>query len=151
MFDIQDIRQIIMLNYLTDPMLEKLKDLATVREYKAGEYIFKEGQYADCLYSIIEGRVGLEAAKDSSRNFLVMEAHRGQTIGFSAILDPEHRKYLGHARALTDVKVFAWKGADLEKLMVEDYEMGFLIMRRIAHIIDKRLEATKSQLVELHQ
>lgn len=151
MFDIQDIRQIIMLNYLTDPMLEKLKEIATVREYRAGEYIFKEGQYADCLYSIIEGRVGLESAKDSSRNFLVMEAHRGQTIGFSAVLDPEHRKYLGHARALTDVKVFVWKGSELEKMMVEDYEMGFLLMRRIAHIIDRRLEITKSQLVALHQ
>jgi len=150
MFDINDLRGIIMLNYLTDAMLEKLKKIATIKEFMATEYIFKEGEYAEYLYSLIEGQVGLETAKNNT-SFLVTQIVRGQTFGYSSLLDTEHRKYLGHARALTDVKAFAWRGTDIEKLLVEDYEMGFLLMRRIANIIDKRLQVAKAQLVALHR
>ncbi len=151
MFDIHDLRSIIMLNYLTDEMLEKMLKVTSLQEFSEREYIYRERDYAEFLYSIVEGKVSLETEKTSSTSFMVTQLNRGRTFGFSALLDAEHRKYLGHARAMTDVKVFCWRAADIEKLLVENYEMGFLLMRRIANIIDSRLQVVKAQLVELHQ
>ncbi len=151
MIDINQLKTIRMLSYLTDDMLKKIEPITAVMEFREGEHIFSEGEYAEYLFSIREGEVGLETEKTPSRLFLVMTITCGMTLGFSALLDTEHRKYQGYAKALTDTKLFAWKGADLEKLFVHDYEMAFLIMRRIANIIDGRLQITKAQLVDLYQ
>lgn len=151
MFDIHDLRSVIMLNYLTDEMLENLLRVTRLVEFSAGEYIYRENEYAEFLYSIVEGKVALEAEKTSSTSFFVLQLDKGRTLGFSALLDTEHRKYLGHAKAMTDVKAFRWRSSDIERLIMEDYEMGFLLMRRIANIIDRRLQVVKAQLVELHR
>jgi len=150
MLHIEDFKSIRMLSYLNDDMLKKLEPITSILEFEAGEYIFREGQYAERLFSIVEGNVGLETEKTPTKFIMVTRITRGMTFGFSALLDTEHRKYLGYARALTDVKLFSWLGAEMEKLFVDDYEMGFLIMRRIANIIDKRLQVTKNQLVEVY-
>ncbi len=151
MIEISQFKSIRMLSYLTDEMLQKLQPVTSIIEFKAGEYIFREGEYAEYVYSILEGEVGLETEKSPSRLILVTKITCGMTLGFSALLDTEHRKYLGYAKALKDTKLFAWKGAEMEKLFVQDYEMGFLIMRRIANTIDKRLQITKMQLVDIYQ
>lgn len=151
MIEISQFKSIRMLSYLTDEMLQKIQPITSIMEFKAGEYIFREGEYAEYVYSILEGEVGLETEKSPSRLILVTKITCGMTLGFSALLDTEHRKYLGYAKALTDTKLFAWKGAEMEKLFVQDYEMGFLIMRRIANTIDKRLQITKMQLVDIYQ
>jgi CRP/FNR family transcriptional regulator, cyclic AMP receptor protein len=151
MIEIAQFKSIRMLSYLTDEMLQKLQPITSIVDFKAGEYIFREGEYAEYLYSIIKGDVGLETEKTPSKLIMVTKITCGMTLGFSALLDTEHRKYLGYARALTDASLFAWRGVELEKLFVKDYEMGFLIMRRIANTIDKRLQITKMQLVDIYQ
>jgi CRP-like cAMP-binding protein len=151
MIDINQLRSVHLLSYLNDEMLRKIEPITTIMEYKAGEFIFKEGEYAEHLYAILDGEVGLETEKNPSKLILVTKLSCGRTLGFSAVLDTEHRKYLGYAKAMTDTKLFAWKGAELEKLFVQDYELGFLIMRRIANTIHKRLDVTKTQLVDIYQ
>jgi CRP-like cAMP-binding protein len=150
MISIEEFKAIRMLSYLSDDMLTKLVPVTTIMDFEAGEYILREDEYAERLFSIVDGDVGLEVEKNPSKMILVTRITRGMTLGFSALLDPEHRKYLGYARALTDVKVFSWKGAELEKLFVDDFEMGFLILRRIANIINKRLQITLTQYVDVY-
>lgn len=151
MIDINQLRSVRVLSYLNDEMLQKIEPITTIMEFKAGEFIFKEGEYAEHLYAILQGEVGLETEKNPSKLILVTKLSCGRTLGFSAVLDTEHRKYLGYAKAMTDTKLFAWKGAELERLFVQDYELGFLIMRRIANTIHKRLDVTKTQLVDIYQ
>lgn len=150
MSTIGDLRSIIMLNYLTDPMLKKVEEVTSVRAYEAGEYIFKEGEYAEHLFSVVDGRVGLEVAKNPTTLIRVTELTRGMTFGLSSLVDTEYRRYLGYAKALGQTRLFSWRGADLEKLFVEDNEMGFLFMRRVANILNKRLQVTNVQLVDIY-
>ncbi len=65
----------------------------------------------------------------------------------SALLDAEQRKRISDAKAVEDTKAFVWKSADLEKLFSEDYEFGFLFIKRLASIIKKRLLIKNAQLV----
>jgi hypothetical protein len=71
------------------------------------------------------------------------------TFGLPSLVDMERKRYLIYAKVLVNTKVFAWRGADLEKLFFEDFEMGFYFMRRIAKILNTRLGTTYAQIAEI--
>ena len=145
MFETEDLKSIILLSYLKNPMLKKIVKVTSVKEFAAGEYIFKEGDYAHYLCAIIDGKVGLEVQKSQNTNILIHTLGRGSTIGYSAVVDAEEKKYTASAKAITDVKLYTWRGPDLEALFYKDYEMGFLFMKRIAKIIKSRLQDCLTQ------
>ncbi len=60
MVNYNDLKSIIMLNYLKDSMLDKLSSITSIEEYRSGDYIFNEGEDAKNLYAVIEGNVRLE-------------------------------------------------------------------------------------------
>ncbi len=73
------------------------------------------------------------------------------TFGFSALVDTEEKNYTSSAKALTDVKLYNWKAADLEALFSQDFEMGFLFMKRIAKITKTRLQIRNIQLLDIYK
>jgi len=149
MFDLSDLKGIILLSHLTDPMLKKIQTVTHVRDYLAGEYVYKEGEYAEHLFAVADGRVALEIEKSPSNFVRLTEITRGMTFGLASLVDTERRRYLVYSKVLANTRVFAWRGADLEKLFFEDFEMGFIFMRRAAKILDNRLETTFAQIAEI--
>ena len=150
MVNLDELKSIILLNHLTDPMLEKLTDITMTAEYKAGDYIFKEGQYARYLYAIIDGKVGLELEKTANSTVLIDTVGRGRTLGFSALVDTEQKKYTTHAKAIIDTKLFLWDVVELEQLFYQDFEMGYLFMKRIAKIAKTRLQIRNVQFLDIY-
>ena len=148
MYDVNDLRSVFLFNHLPEQMLEKILDITTTRKYDEGEYIFKEGDYADYIYSIISGQVDLKVAKNSSTLITVSRSTKGMTFGSSALVDTDNKKYLGYAIAVKDCKLFAWKGSDLEKLFYENHEIGFLVMRKFAQTLNTTLEIFTSRFAE---
>jgi len=148
--NLDELKSIILLSHLTDPMLEKLTDITMTAEYKAGDYIFKEGEYARYLYAIIDGKVGLELEKTANSTVLIDTVGRGRTLGFSALVDTEQKKYTTHAKAMTDTKMFLWDVVELEQLFYQDYEMGYLFMKRIAKIAKTRLQIRNVQFLDIY-
>ena len=51
MVELDDLKAIILLSHLTDAMLEKLVDITLTVEHSAGDYIFRDGDYARYLYA----------------------------------------------------------------------------------------------------
>jgi CRP-like cAMP-binding protein len=148
--NLDELKSIILLSHLTDPMLEKLTDITMTAEYKAGDYIFREGEYARYLYAIIDGKVGLELEKTANTTVLIDTVGRGRTLGFSALVDTEQKKYTTHAKAMVDTKMFLWDVAELEQLFYQDYEMGYLFMKRIAKIAKTRLQIRNMQFLDIY-
>ena len=151
MVTLEDLKSIIMLSYLNDSMLKKIAEITIMTEYPADSYIFKEGDYAKYLYAVIEGKVALELEKNAGTVITMDTVVRGRTLGFSALVDTEEKKYTTHARALTDVKLFAWEATDLEELFYQDYEMGFMFMKRIAKIAKTRLQVRNIQFLDIYK
>ena len=52
------------------------------------------------------------------------------------------------AKAIVDTSVFKWAAGDLEELFYQDYEMGFMFMKRVAKIVKTRLEASRAQILD---
>ena len=150
MVELDNLKSIILLSHLTDPMLEKLADVTLTAEYMAGDYIFKDGDYARYLYAIIEGKVGLELEKATNIPVTMDTIGRGRTFGFSALVDTEQKKYTTHARALEDTKLFVWDATELEMLFYKDYEMGYLFMKRIAKLAKTRLQIRNVQFLDIY-
>jgi CRP-like cAMP-binding protein len=150
MFELSDLKSIVLLNHLNDQMLGKLLRITSMQEYEAGRYIFKEGDYAEFLYAVFDGKIGLEVEKSVNKPIQVSSIVRGYTFGFSALVDADEKKYTTSAKSLTNTKVFLWKGSDLEKLFYQDYEMGFLFMKRIAKLIKSRLRILNVQSLNIY-
>ena len=87
MIDISNLRAIIMLSYLTDPMPKKLEEITLIKKYGEKEYIFQEGEYAEHLFAVIEGRVSLELAKNPSRHIAILEVTKGMAFGMASLVD----------------------------------------------------------------
>jgi CRP-like cAMP-binding protein len=151
MLEIEDLKSIIMLSDFNDAMLEKMLKATKKTDYSSGEYIFKEGDYSEYLYALLNGKVGLELQKDTNTVVMINTITRGYTFGFSALVDTEQKKYISHAKALTDVNLLKWSVEDLRKLFHEDLEMGYLLMKRIARIAKKRLQIRNAQFLDIYR
>jgi len=151
MFSIDDLKSINMLSSLSDSMLENLATITSINEYRAGDYIFNEGDDAKSLYSVIDGKVGLDIEKNTSTRILIDNITSGMMLGFSALVDTEEKSYTTSAKALTDTKLFTWKTEDLETLFSQDYETGFLFMKGIAKIVKTRLQIRNIQFLDIYK
>ena len=151
MFSIDDLKSINMLSSLSDSMLENLATITSINEYRAGDYIFNEGDDAKSLYSVIDGKVGLDIEKNTSTRILIDNITSGMMLGFSALVDTEEKSYTTSAKALADTKLFTWKTEDLETLFSQDYEMGFLFMKGIAKIVKTRLQIRNIQFLDIYK
>ena len=151
MIEIKNLKSILLLSDLNDFMLQKIAEITLITRIDAGHYIFREGEDAKQLYSIIDGKVGLEIEKNSSTRILVDTLSQGQTFGFSALVDNEEKKYTSSAKAITDAKVFFWKATDLESIFKQDRELGLMFMRRIAKIIKARLQIRNIQFLDIYR
>jgi CRP-like cAMP-binding protein len=143
-----DLQSIKVLADLKEDILKKIETITYVEKYKEGDYIIRENQYADNMYAIIEGKVALELSINSSSRCRIKDVFPTESFGISAIVDTGMRTYISDAIAVTDCKVFRWEGNRLERLLYDDYELGFVFMRNIAKIMKNRLKFTRAQLAE---
>jgi CRP/FNR family cyclic AMP-dependent transcriptional regulator len=151
MVNYNDLKSIIMLNYLKDSMLDKLSSITNIEEYRSGDYIFNEGEDAKNLYALIEGKVRLEIDKKYTARISINDITQNMIFGFSALVDNEEKTYTTHAKAITDVKLYKWEATDLETLFNQDFEMGFLFMKEIAKITKKRLQIRNIQFLDIYK
>ena len=146
-----DLKSIIMLNCLKDSMLDKLSSITSIEEYRSGDYIFNEGEDAENLYAVIEGRVRLELDKKYTTRISINDIIQGMIFGFSALVDTEKKNYTTYAKAITDVKLYKWEATDLETLFNQDFEMGFMFMKVIAKIIKTRPQIGNVQFLNIYE
>jgi CRP-like cAMP-binding protein len=146
MMNPEEIKSVMLLSHLNEKMLEKVAVLASVVMVKKGEYVFKEGDYAENLYSVLVGKIALEVEKNSKTPVRIKDIIQFRTFGISSLVDSDEKKCISHAKAITDSKLICWKAAELEKLFYQDNELGFVFMKRIATILKDRLQIKNAQL-----
>ncbi len=151
MVNYNDLKSIFMLNKLNDLMLEKLSSITSIEEYRSGAYIFNEGEDAQNLYALIEGKVRLEIDTKYATRIFINDITQRMIFGFSALVETENKNYTTYAKAITNVKLYKWKATDLETLFNQDFEMGFLFMKIIATIIKTRTQIRDVQFLDIYE
>lgn len=145
---LSDLKSAKMFNGLSENTLKKIEEITSVISYSKGSYIFKERDHAEYLYSVVEGRVGLEININSQVPYMIKCIYPGKAFGISAVVDTEKRATICHAKAVENSKVLRTKGIDLETLFNHDYEQGYIFMRNVGKVLKVRLEIQRVQLVE---
>jgi len=133
--------------------LDELEDIAAiskVEEFDQNELIFKEGDWAEKIYMILEGRVSIETTIYPGKKIPVYTLTKRMFFGYPSLL--RTRKFINDARCLDKVTVIVIDAEKLEgKIFKEDCRRGYLVMKRVAELIAEKLASTRMQLLSLLQ
>ena len=136
------------LRSLAPAYLDILAECADERGFREGELIFREGDIADRFYLIDQGKVALESQMRPRGLLVVQELGPHDVLGWSWLFPP----YIWHfqARAVEATKTLSFNGAHLLVACERDHEFGYDLMKRLAQVLIRRLQATQKQFVALH-
>jgi CRP-like cAMP-binding protein len=129
-----------------------LKSLAMAGEeivVPRGEWLFHEGEKADALYIILEGRIDIRirmGLRDIAPPNLTT-LREGEILGWSALVRPF--VYTMGAIANSDTRLVRMDGVRLCELMEQHPEMGFSLMRRLSQVLGERLTNLRTRFVSL--
>lgn len=116
--------------------------------FNAGEYVFREGEEADRFYLIRHGRVAIEIFAPGRGVLTVQTIREGELLGWSWLLPPFHWHF--DARAMELTRAVALDGKCLRTKCDEDHQLGYEILKRFAHVMERNLQATRLQLLDLY-
>jgi len=134
---------------MTSDQLAVLAGCASERRYLEAEYVTREGQPAAELFLIEHGQVAVETRVGERGSLRLETLHAGDVLGWSWLIEP-HR-WLFDSRALTPVQVVVLDGRCLLEHSRADHELGYQLLLRLARVIEHRLQATRLQLLDVHQ
>ena len=127
--------------------LKILTKVAMPTQFKADELIFREGEIANRFYLIQSGRVAIEASRTDDGAAVVQVIGDGDVLGWSWLFSPYYWHF--DARALAPTKAIFLYGTRLREECEKNHDLGYELMKRIAHVMIQRLQATRKQLLEL--
>ncbi len=133
---------------LDDGFTNLMVSCASNVRFKAGDYIFKEGDAANTFYLIREGRVAVEVFAPQHKPIIVATLGVGEILGWSWLLPPFQWKF--HAHAAEDTRAIALDGKCLRTKCEQNHDLGYEVVKRFAQIIEQRLEAARLQLLDVY-
>jgi CRP/FNR family cyclic AMP-dependent transcriptional regulator len=135
---------------LSNDELEKLVSSASEKQYEAGEYIFREGESADELFVLKEGRVVLQMALPNSQgkirrrvSFDVVSAN--DVFGWPAIIEPYSHTLA--SMCLVNAKVLSINGNNLRLFLQDNPSVAYEVLNGIIKVVASRLDNTSRLLI----
>ena len=129
--------------------LVTISDFCSLDQYNAGAYVFRQGDFGEDLFIIVDGYVFLERAMDigSHKGSVVIDAlGKGRTLGCWSTLLGEPHVLMSSANCQKDSTVIRLKGRQLRKCMEEDTPFGFFMLERLCFLLRERIQAAYGAL-----
>lgn len=139
----EDLKQIVMLTYLTDPMLDNLAQIIDFLKFDRDEILFRENDPAERFYMMKSGNVLLEQRISDTVTACIGSIKPGFSFGWSAMI--EDGRYTVDAVCVESSEIYSFKRDKIQKLIMKDPEMGLRIYQRLLVIIKKRLDYRTGQ------
>jgi len=130
---------------LTDEELKQIVPLCREERHAKDSLVFREDDEAKTLYILQEGQVRLEyeicPQPDYCQDATILLDQPGDVMGWSSLVKPRRLTAFGHC--LTDVRVIAVDSKALNELMEQNGHIGFVIVKELAGMINRRLKDAK--------
>ena len=136
------------LHGLSKPYMDTLIGCASNTRFAEGSYLIHEGQLANTFYMIRTGRVAVEIDVSPKGLLRVQTIGPGDVLGWSWLISPFRWHF--SACAVAEVRAVALDGECLRKKCESDHDFGYEMMKRLAQVMERRLEATRLQLLDLY-
>jgi CRP/FNR family transcriptional regulator, cyclic AMP receptor protein len=116
---------------------------AEEREFETGDILFRVGEPADRLFLIVSGSVELANGRDGKCAGDALRA--GDVLGWSWLFPPFSWHFT--ARAAAPTRVIVCNGGHLLVTAEENAAFGYELMKRVAHVVIRRMEGLKGKPV----
>lgn len=125
---------------LADADMHRLFALATVREFAAGERLFRQEQPADHVFSLRAGHATLQRLTDDGRRQVLAFLFPGDFVGFTS-----EDRFHYEACAISSLQACRFERAALERLIGEFPEMD----RKLRFTLTRAMDASFELLFSL--
>ncbi len=112
----------------------RLASLCTVKEVKAGEALFEEGQDASEMYVVLDGEISVHMPHKEEP---VASVASGECLGEISFLT--RKVHSATARAERDSKLVVLTNQELDQLVRQRPDIGLLLYRNLAHGLGEKL------------
>jgi len=135
---------------LTEQQLQLLTPFARQENVAPGTVFSREGQRAQFLYLVEQGRVALELAVSRpdgghTRPTVLAILGPGQALGWSALVEPFI--LTASARALDPCRLVALEAAPLREALSRYPDVGYLLLSNLSKVLAERLAQTRQTLI----
>ncbi len=142
-----ELKRIVMLGYLTDEMLDKLRPVVDVLNFSEREYVFRQGDAADRFYMLKRGKILFEKRISEKMSVAVGSVKPGYSFGWSSMLDV--RFYSSDAVSAEPSEVFSIRGQKLKDILEADHCMGYIFSQRLLRVMKSRLDHRTEQFMRV--
>ncbi len=142
----EELKQIIMLGYLTDDMIDQLIPITDLLLFDDKEVVFRQGDKADRFYMLQQGKVLLEQRITDKITISLSSIKPGYSFGWSAML--EDKLYAYDAICAEPCRVYSFRENKIKELFEKNHSMGFIISQRLLRIIKNRYDIQKEQFIK---
>jgi CRP/FNR family transcriptional regulator, cyclic AMP receptor protein len=125
----------------------RLAELGRTVQVKAGEVMMREGDPADFLAIVVDGRVGLRMRVPERGQVTILTVEPGDVIGWSAIVPPY--RSTSTPVALVDTELAYFDGPTLRASLAQDAQFAADFYPVLLKAVSRRLEGTRMQLLDL--
>jgi len=135
---------------LSDEQRDKIAQLSREMTFETGDVLFREGDPADNIYIVLQGRVAVEVGllgRQRRRCATIATARRGEFVGWSAAIGSA--KYLASAYAVEKTAAVVVDRRALHSLFVDNPASGLRVMEKLIDLARSRLSRTTEILANM--
>jgi CRP/FNR family transcriptional regulator, cyclic AMP receptor protein len=147
--DLSDImRQHPFLAGLSFEHMQTLIGCASNVRFADGETIIHEGQVANKFYLMRTGRVALQMDVPGKTALRIQTVGPGEILGWSWLISPFRWHFSGIV--VLETRAIALDGECLRNKCETDPTFGYEMLKRLSQVMERRLDATRLQLIDLY-
>ena len=133
---------------LEEQYIRLLVGCASNVRFNGGSYIVRESEEASQFYLIRQGKIALEISAPPRGRLTVETLGEGDILGWSWLIPPYYWSF--DARAVELTRAIALDGKCLRGKCEQNHDLGYELLKRFARILERHLEATRLQLLDVY-
>lgn len=125
----------------------RLASLSSIQEFQAGDVLLREGEDTTEIGIVLSGRLALQMFVPERGVVTILSVEPGDLFGQSALTPPH--KASSTVVATEDGRALIFGGPELRAALKEDHALAASLYPRVLTAVNRRLNATRLQLLDL--
>ena len=143
----EDLKQMVIMAYLNDDMLDRLISITDVLTFNEKETVFRQGEIADRFYMVKRGKVLLEQKLTSKITVSVGSVKPGFSFGWSTMIEEGY--YTANAVCAEPSEILSIIGNRIRTICQKHPDMGVLLNQRLLVVLKKRYDSRTEQFIKV--
>lgn len=136
------------LSDMDESLIKTLTSCASNVVFQEGTQLFRQSEDAKLFFLIRSGRVALELQAGEKGAIRIQTVGPGEVLGWSWLISPY--KWHFDAVAVEQVHAFSIDASCLRSKCETDNHFGYEMLRRFSTVLERRLDATRLQLLDMY-